>query len=131
MISTSLAISLLTTHFIADFLFQTDWMALNKSKNWRALLWHTLVYSYCFLWCGLAFAIATLILHIITDAVTSRITSKLWFIDLKPRIGVTCRDPFTMLASLKPTRHWFFVVIGLDQLIHGITLVLTWRLLNG
>jgi hypothetical protein len=36
---------MLTLHFIGDFLLQSDWMALNKSKNWDALSQHVLVYA--------------------------------------------------------------------------------------
>jgi hypothetical protein len=42
-----------------------------------------------------------MIMHFITDAITSRTTSYLW---------------------QKGERHWFFVVIGLDQAIHMTTL---------
>lgn len=95
---------LLATHFVADFVLQSDWMAINKSKNWTALLTHAFVYSLCFIWLGLYFFLLTFIFHTITDAVTSRITSALW---------------------KQGKRHWFFVVIGLDQLIHYLTLAWT------
>lgn len=133
MISTSLAISLLTVHWIADFLFQTDWMALNKSKSWKALCTHTLVYSLCFIWLGWSFVLATFFLHTLTDAVTSRATSKLWFFERAwtDCVGKCVPDHGTCWKYVEGRRHWFFVVIGLDQLIHGITLVLTWKVLNG
>lgn len=120
---------LLVTHFIADFLLQTDWMALNKSKNRSALLCHTLVYSCCFLWCGPWFAMMTFLLHTLTDAVTSRWTSKLWFMELvwDDRTGYS--RTHWVLKEPNP-RHWFFVVIGLDQLIHGVSLLWTLKLLN-
>ena len=101
---------LLTLHFIADFVFQSDWMAVNKSKSWKALLAHTAVYSSFFIlatW-SWQFVLLTFVLHTLTDAVTSRITSYLW---------------------QKQERHWFFVVIGADQLIHYWTLILTFRYL--
>lgn len=88
-------------HWIGDFFLQTDWMAINKSKRWDALALHAAVYAMCFLWWGLAFALLTFALHGATDAFTSRITARLW---------------------AAGERHWFFVVIGLDQLIHYYTL---------
>lgn len=96
-----LLLKLLTLHFIGDFLLQSDWMATNKSKNWFALYVHAGVYSVCFAAYGFWFAMGIFCLHFLTDALTSRWTSKLWVAN---------------------QRHWFFVVIGLDQLIHAWTL---------
>ncbi|MGO0063653.1 DUF3307 domain-containing protein [Brevibacillus fluminis] len=36
---------LLVAHFVGDYLFQTSWMAMNKAKNWAALLVHCAVYT--------------------------------------------------------------------------------------
>jgi hypothetical protein len=89
-------------HFIADFLFQSDWMAVNKSKNsllgLSAMATHISIYTMTLMVVyGVQFAITQGILHLVTDMVTSRATSYLW---------------------VKGYRHWFFVVIGLDQAIH-------------
>ncbi len=100
---------LLVNHFIGDFILQNDYMALNKSKKWEALSLHVLVYSATFLWLGWKFALNTFITHFITDAITSRITTRL----------------YTPVFH----RHWFFVVIGLDQLIHYTTLGYTYQYL--
>lgn len=125
----TIPLSLLVLHFVGDFLLQSDWMALNKSKQWRPLLLHTVVYSSCFIWFGLGFSVTTFFLHTATDYVTSRITSRLWFIDLNlsEAFGHT-------LVSAKVNagkRHWFFTMIGLDQLIHFVTLAVTYRWLVG
>lgn len=108
-------IFILGLHFLADFVFQTDWMAINKSKNWTALVCHIVIY-FCILGCGtifywpkniggaVAFVVANCIAHFFTDAITSRITSYLWH---------------------KEKRHLFFVVIGADQYIHSVCLILT------
>lgn len=106
-------------HFLADFIMQTDKMALNKSTSFKWLSIHALVYSVPFLLYfsftydplfGLTFALINGILHWIVDAVTSRVTAYLW---------------------KKEQRHWFFVVIGLDQAIHMTCLVVTLKLLQG
>ena len=137
--------SLLLTHFIADFLAQNDWMALNKSRwtdifKWPwdtnltqlngllALLTHAMVYSLCFFWIGSnSFVYWTFLLHLITDAITSKWTSKLWFIDFESGTG---HPRWPLYARINNKRHWFFVVIGLDQLIHGVTLLWTLKLLG-
>jgi uncharacterized protein DUF3307 len=93
----TIPVILLAIHFVADFILQSDWMATNKSKNWRALLCHTALYALCFSLYGWAFVFITFALHTLTDAITSKITSYLW---------------------KQNARHWFFVVIGADQLIH-------------
>lgn len=108
MISVELVLWLLTVHFIADFLLQSDWMAVNKSKNLTALTAHILVYSLCLIPFGFMFALVNGFAHMLTDMVSSRVTTKLW---------------------LANQRHWFFVVIGLDQLAHTAMLIGTYNLI--
>jgi hypothetical protein len=132
-------LSLLALHFIGDFLLQTDWMALNKSKDFEALGVHVGVYTCVFAgWlyfpvppAPLAvsiskFLVFTFITHWLTDAVTSRMTARLWFIELwerdKTLVPLTY-EAFPFVARVDSAkRHWFFVVIGADQLIHAATL---------
>lgn len=126
----TLPLSLLAAHFVGDFLLQSDWMATNKSKSTLALGIHCLVYSLCFLPWGLEFAFWTLILHVNVDAITSRITSKLWFLEMMPiKSSPYCAicDGWSYVCNVRPTRHWFFVVIGFDQLVHAVCLALTLR----
>jgi len=96
-------------HFIADFLLQSSYMALNKSKDIKALAWHCLVYSIPFFWFGWKFALLAGILHFPVDFITSKITSRLWD---------------------KKEVHWFFVVIGFDQAVHMTVLVASLLLLK-
>ena len=128
----TIPLSLLAIHFVADFLLQSDWMALNKSKSWKALCTHGLVYSVCFSWLGVAFFIVTFLTHTFTDMLTSRITSRLWFVDLRTRGDSSKKLKWPYFAYINPKkRHWFFVMIGFDQLIHFTTLGLTYKYLFG
>lgn len=99
---------LLVLHFIADFILQSDWMAKNKSKSWSPLLSHIGIYTFCFLPFGIKFALINGLLHLIIDYFTSRATSQLW---------------------ARGETHWFFAVIGFDQLLHMISLISTLRFL--
>lgn len=129
----------LAVHFVADFVLQSNWMATNKSKRWDALALHCLVYAACWLWLGIAFALITFVTHFITDAITSRITSRLWFLRMelagrKWRVvadGVSSEEPAYWVNLDDGKRHWFFVVIGADQVIHYVTLAATGAYLFG
>jgi hypothetical protein len=64
------------------------------------------------------------------DAVTSRITSKLWFIQFAPDVKSIHPD-YPLYARVDAgKRHWFFVMIGVDQLIHAVQLILLYNLLR-
>ena len=110
---------LLTVHFIADFVLQSDWMAQNKSKSNEALGLHVLAYTAALsvgsfplvfilgLRPGPIFVSWVFLngaAHFATDYVTSRINARLW--------------------AAKQV-HNFFVGVGADQLIHALTLGLT------
>lgn len=99
-------ILLVWLHFLADFLLQTDRVAIEKSGNFKTLAFHCWLYSIPLLYFGAAFAAINGVLHFITDFFTSRACSKLY------------KDGH---------RHWFFVVIGLDQAIHFTCLLLTYH----
>lgn len=103
-------------HYIADFLCQTNWMALNKSKSLVPLTIHVMVYSgvlsgffaFAANLVGLTIPmIAVWVLvnasgHFVTDFITSRMSSK---------------------AYKNNEMRKFWAVIGVDQLIHLMCLV--------
>lgn len=106
--------ALLVVHFVADFMFQTHWQASNKSKDFEALARHVTTYTLgltvgttVIFWgwsqAHFLFVAANAALHLGTDYLTSRWSSRLFAKDW----------------------HNFFVVIGLDQLIHQLTLAAT------
>ena len=100
-------IALPVQHYLFDWLFQTRWMANNKSKNWLALTVHCSVVS-----AGLALTMmmfnlpliwftVNAVMHFVIDGFTSRLTSIAW-------------------ASKQ--EKLFFSLIGLDQLLHYVLL---------
>jgi hypothetical protein len=109
-------ICLLAVHWLGDFVLQSHWMSMNKSKRLDALAIHVATYTATLLIAsGLLFGVDEIRplalfvginggLHFVTDFVTSRITSRLWH---------------------QQREHLFFVALGFDQLIHQVTLVAT------
>lgn len=117
MIPITAIIFLLVTHWVADFVFQTDWMARNKSKQNYPLFVHMAVYTlfllpfaliflptYCVLW----FLVFNFFLHGYIDYQTSRVTSRL---AAQNRYGSQTVPNFGM-----------FSIIGLDQMLHYLSL---------
>ena len=94
-------------HFVADFIFQTDTMAINKSKSNKWLGIHAFTYCIPFVIFGWQYAAINGIAHFTVDYMTSRGTSKLWNAN---------------------ERHWFFALIGFDQAVHVTCLIVTLRL---
>ena len=117
-------IILMAIHWLSDFVCQTHEMSIKKSKSILWLTYHVTVYSAVTSILWLTFfglgpdvkIIATFIpvflitfgTHWVSDYFTSKWTSRLW-------------------AEEKV--HEFFVVIGLDQLIHATTLLITFNYL--
>ena len=109
-------ICLLAVHWLGDFVLQSHWMSVNKSKRLDALAIHVATYTTTLLvGSALLFGVHEIgplalfvgvngTLHFATDFVTSQITSRLWH---------------------QQREHLFFVAVGFDQLIHQVTLVTT------
>jgi hypothetical protein len=105
---------LIATHFVFDFVFQSHWMASNKSKNNLALVAHIGTYSlglaFVVVWFGhlnqngLTWVVFNAVAHLVTDYFTSRCSSK----------------------HFNKNWHDFFVVVGLDQLVHYNILITSW-----
>lgn len=110
-------------HWIGDFVFQTRWMATNKSENMLALTAHVGVYVLVF-FLGMSyieglrsheelivgFCFVNFVLHWLTDLATSQITK---------------------YFKEQSNDHAFFATIGFDQLIHQFTIMSTYILIIG
>lgn len=101
MINLQNIIALLVAHWLGDFVLQSDDMAIRKSKDNAALFSHCFVTSVVLLVFGWKMAVFNGVTHFMIDYVTSRVNAKLW----------TAKE-----------RHWFFVDIGFDQMLHLILL---------
>ena len=126
MISLSIILSLCFLHWAADFVFQTDWMAQNKSKRNEPLLVHVIVYSCIFLpfaftvfndpMIAIMFVVFNLCAHFVTDYFTSRRSSRLY------REG--------KLGSKTVPNFGFYSTIGFDQFIHYVCLFSSYVVLS-
>ena len=112
---------ILSIHWFADFVLQSNEMATKKSKDFEQLIHHTIVYSlvwfliiHVFIEVNYLypvfynFAIITFVFHTITDYFTSKLNTYLYE---------------------KRDIHNFFVSVGFDQLLHFIQLLLTYQYL--
>ena len=111
-------LSIIIIHFVADFVCQTNEMALYKSKSNYHLTLHVVVYSGVLLsiyplllldapMTALMFVGVNGVLHWITDYFTSRLNARLW---------------------KEEKRHAFFIGIGFDQVIHYSCLFISYKL---
>ncbi len=104
---------ILLAHWAGDFLFQSSKMALGKSQHLRWLGIHVLTYTATLLVfnvflfsikTALVYTLINGVLHGVTDFFTSKLAAKY---SEKPRV--------------------FFPILGMDQLIHTITLYVTYQ----
>jgi len=119
-ISLFAALSVLLGHYLGDFELQSDKMATQKSTSNKVLATHVTTYmvpvgvllmalSGSTYTLGLLAVAGNWLAHFCTDWLTSRATA---------------------IYHAEGKRHEFFVVIGLDQLIHTCTLLFTLYLLG-
>jgi hypothetical protein len=132
-------LSIIFIHWVADFIFQAEEWAVNKSKCFSALVKHTTMYSFIWLlvmvgfsvwgnhfggpkmeelgWSEwmILFPVITFVFHTITDYFTSKIVSRKF---ANNEYG----SPIPNLGA--------FTVIGFDQVLHYIQLFGTYYLLT-
>ena len=95
-----------TMHFLADFAIQTEWMALGKSKEWSPLLAHIgtytailLLFSSLFLppLVAVLWTVSNGLCHLVVDYFSSRAMRR---------------------ARESGQERKFFMILGLDQMLH-------------
>lgn len=125
MISGFTILYLLLIHWVGDFLFQSVYMAENKSKSFKVLISHTALYSGIITVCLIflleltmtdvgIFGLVTFVTHTAIDYVTSKIISKK-FANKEYGTSIPNTGAFT--------------VIGIDQTLHYTQLFLTYIIL--
>jgi hypothetical protein len=117
-----IVLTMIAIHWVSDFILQSQHMSNRKSSSNYYLTLHVTIYTFCTIVCwSLLFYFTNHVvttrkiflslglifwMHWLTDYVTSRMTKKLY----------------------KQERyHDFFVVIGFDQLLHYIQLLLVYQ----
>ena len=132
-------LSIIFIHWVADFIFQAEEWATNKSKSFKALVKHTAMYSLVWLYvivgfaiCGnhfngpsieelgwtpwmITFPLITFVFHTLTDYFTSKIVSRKF---ANQEYG----SPIPNFGA--------FTVIGFDQVLHYVQLFLTYHFLT-
>ena len=119
------AFFIVVIHFIADFIFQAEEWATNKSKSNFALFKHVTMYTIIWSTAGvfifsdpfkyLIFLLVTFLAHFTTDYFTSRIVSR----------------KFANNEYGSPVPNFgAFTIIRFDQVLHYAQLFLTYHLLT-
>lgn len=121
MIDLQVVLLTLVAHFIADFVLQWHAVAMAKSSSNVALTKHIIVYTWAFwcIWLGAGLIVVGSGLSIVLVTKWALLNGALhWCVD-----WVTSRWCKRLHAAGRT--HDFFVVIGLDQLIHYVCLFTT------
>lgn len=125
----------LLIHTIADFVFQDEKWAKNKSKDFDQLLNHTLTYSAFWFMCGVIYIIFEMLyLDLNVDIACHHMRLNLIFSTIT-FLAHTTTDYFSSKITSRQylAGHWgsaipnfgFFTTIGFDQWLHFLQLLLT------
>lgn len=102
-------------HFVADFLLQSREMGKKKSSDYSYLAMHLSIQFLCFLpFFGFKFALYNALIHGVID-------KNIWNLY---KVSVYLRDKKATPETWKYyDDHWFYSTIGLDQLLHALTII--------
>jgi hypothetical protein len=111
----SLFDSLLVAHLVGDWLLQTEWQALNKTKNWRAMWSHVAVYHLLILvvlWIHFGFQDTRVYPTIAALALSHAYLDRRW-----PEIAIM--RGLRVIVDRDPER---WLLIAVDQCLHIVLL---------
>jgi hypothetical protein len=111
----SLFDSLLIAHLVGDWMLQTEWQALNKMHNWRAMWTHVLVYHALVLgvlWAHFGFDDLRVYAAVGALALSHAFFDRRW-----PEIAVM--RALRIIVDREPER---WLLIAVDQVIHVVLL---------
>ncbi|MHA6260080.1 DUF3307 domain-containing protein [Sporosarcina sp. CAU 1771] len=104
---------LLIGHLVGDFLFQTNWMAINKSTKWVPLLSHCTVYTASLFSLALVgnyvLPIEVIVLLFVSHIVLDRRKFVVWWVE-------------RIMNSKGPESKWLKIVV--DQVFHILILAI-------
>jgi hypothetical protein len=101
----------LLVHWLADFIVQTNWQALNKSENNWALSYHVASYTVCLVIMSAFFPTIPWWWVLINGLVH-------WPVDW-------CTSRWSASLFHRQKRREMFIVIGFDQFLHQLALGVT------
>lgn len=110
MVNFQMIIFLFVLHFVADYVFQPRDMAKNKSSDSLVLFTHCSIYFFVFAMIGWWFAFTVATIHFLVDWGTSRMIKLAW---------------------ADEEEYVTFFLMGTDQLIHAITLLMAYYYIGG
>lgn len=111
----SLFDSLLVAHLVGDWLLQTEWQALNKTRNWRAMWSHVTVYHLLILialWSHFGFQDVRVYFTTAALALSHAFLDRRW-----PEVAVM--RALRIIVDRDPER---WLLIAVDQVLHIILL---------
>jgi hypothetical protein len=118
------------THLIGDYVLQSDWMALNKSRKTIPCLIHAAIYTFCFYLAGLIFEpispLALLVIgitHFLIDRFPVIVKKLIWWKNtlLRPKLSINWTWTDCQETGLSPDRpdfiRWWLLIIT-DNILH-------------
>jgi hypothetical protein len=116
MLALTLFEALFITHFVMDWVFQTEWEAMNKSKKWSALCVHCFIYTIGFIPVFFVYEVnfLWLVFIFISHIILDQRKFLMWWMEKVKRFNVQ-----TTSESLK-----LILLIGVDQTFHILVLAI-------
>lgn len=118
---------ILFAHWVADFINQTDEMAQNKSTNIYWLSYHVAAYTTMMLFFTLVLVLTNGILFDVTPPETFVLVSLWCFIFVTHWVTDFITSKITAKFWKSGNMHNFFIVIGFDQWLHAIQLLIIYK----